>query len=302
MSGSQGDPVPETDSAKLDQILVQLSTITSRLNAHDQRISRTEKSLAGEDKSHNDGNESGHGTPPRASGHGAPFGSSGGRGFHRTVSSGDDGRSFSRLPKLTFPPYDGETDPLTWLNKCESIFRGLRTAESEKVWMASVHLEGAAAQWYYALERDHGVVSWARFADFVNLRFGPPIRANGLAEIKALTRTGSVEDYQRQFLAFLCRCDDLSISQQIDMFTAGLGEPLKTDVELHSPANLQKAMSLARAYEHRDAASDSSKTSGSRHAARPTLLASKPAATATPAPAPPKGAAGPNRPRFRRAC
>lgn len=37
----------------------------------------------------------------------------------------------------------------------------------------------------------------------------------------------------------------------MNLFTAWLGEPLKTDVELQSPANLQTTMSLARAYERR---------------------------------------------------
>jgi hypothetical protein len=38
------------------------------------------------------------------------------------------------------------------------------------------------------------------------------------------------------------------------MFTAGLVEPLHTDVELATPPDLQSAMSLARAYEQRTAA------------------------------------------------
>jgi hypothetical protein len=37
------------------------------------------------------------------------------------------------------------------------------------------------------------------------------------------------------------------------MFTAGLGEPLWTDVELQTPTTLQYAMSLARTYERRTA-------------------------------------------------
>jgi hypothetical protein len=36
------------------------------------------------------------------------------------------------------------------------------------------------------------------------------------------------------------------------MFTAGLGNPLCTDVELLTPTNLQTAMSLARAYERKE--------------------------------------------------
>jgi hypothetical protein len=123
----------------------------------------------------------------------------------------------------------------------------------EKVWIASLHLKGVAADWYYALERDHAIPSWARFAEFMNMRFGPPLRTNSLAELKDLRHTGSVEEYQRQFSVLLCRCDDLSPSQQVNMFTVGLGEPLRTDVELQTPTTLQYAMSLARVYERRTA-------------------------------------------------
>ncbi|CAN6177503.1 unnamed protein product [Urochloa humidicola] len=123
--------------------------------------------------------------------------------------------------------------------------------DEEKVWMASLNLKGVAAEWYYQMKRDFGIVSWPRFVEFVMLRFGPPIRSNALGEMKALHRTGTVEEYQRQFLALLCRCDQLSPRQQIDLFIAGLGQPLASDVEMQRPSNLQTAMSLARAYELR---------------------------------------------------
>jgi hypothetical protein len=116
--------------------------------------------------------------------------------------------------------------------------------EEEKVWMAALHLEGAAAKWYYALERDHGILSWPHFSDFVNMRFGPPLWTNGMAELKDLHRMGTVDEYTRQFSLLLCRCNDLSMPQQVNMFIAGLGEPLRTDVELQSPTQLQTAMSL----------------------------------------------------------
>lgn len=118
----------------------------------------------------------------------------------------------------------------------------------QQVWTASVHLDGAAAEWYFQLERDHGL-SWARFGEYLNLRFGPPIRSNSLGELKELKRTASVEEYQRRFLALLCRCENLTAQHQIDLFTAGLGQPLSSDVELQRPTTLQTAMSLARAYE-----------------------------------------------------
>jgi hypothetical protein len=66
---------------------------------------------------------------------------------------------------------------------------------AEQVWLASLHLDGVAAEWYYALECEYGMLPWTRFAEFLNLHFGPPIRFNPLGELKALQRTGTVEEY-----------------------------------------------------------------------------------------------------------
>jgi hypothetical protein len=200
-----------------------------------------------------------------------------------------------RRPKLNFPSFNGESDPLPWLNKCETYFRGMRTMAEEKVWIASLHLKGVAADWYYALERDHAIPSWARFAEFVNMRFGPPLRTNSLAELKDLRRTGSVEEYQRQFSVLLCRCDDLSPSQQVNMFTAGLGEPLRTDVEMQTPTTLQYAMSLARAYERRTVLPTDAALSKPSHS----NPRSSTAATTVVTVIPPKSVA-PAKPRFKR--
>jgi hypothetical protein len=80
----------------------------------------------------------------------------------------------------------------------------MRTWEDEKVWQTSLHLEGIAANWFYTLERDiGGVLTWSRFSEFINMRFEPPLRTNGMAGLKELHRTGTVEDYQRQFLKLM---------------------------------------------------------------------------------------------------
>ena len=63
----------------------------------------------------------------------------------------------SQYHKLEFPTYDGTEDPLDWLNRCEQFFRGQRTMEEEKVWLASYRMTGVAQQWYYQLERGEGV-------------------------------------------------------------------------------------------------------------------------------------------------
>jgi hypothetical protein len=61
-----------------------------------------------------------------------------------------------RFTKLEFATYDGTVDPLNWLNQCAQFFRGQRTMASDRTWIASYHLRGAAQTWYYALEQDEG--------------------------------------------------------------------------------------------------------------------------------------------------
>ena len=49
-----------------------------------------------------------------------------------------------RFQKLDFPKYDGKSDPLIFINRCESYFRQQRIIPEEQVWMASYNMEDAA--------------------------------------------------------------------------------------------------------------------------------------------------------------
>jgi hypothetical protein len=53
-----------------------------------------------------------------------------------------------RFQKLDFPKFDSKSDPLAFLNRCESYFHQQRIATEEQVWMASYNLEGGAQMWY----------------------------------------------------------------------------------------------------------------------------------------------------------
>ena len=68
------------------------------------------------------------------------------------VGHGAPNQQPPRFAKLDFATYDGSDDPLNWLNQCDQFFRGQRTPASERTWLASYHLRGAAQTWYYALE------------------------------------------------------------------------------------------------------------------------------------------------------
>jgi hypothetical protein len=49
-----------------------------------------------------------------------------------------------RFQKLDFPRYDDKTNPMLFINKCESYFRQQRTMMEKRVWMASYNLEDVA--------------------------------------------------------------------------------------------------------------------------------------------------------------
>jgi hypothetical protein len=73
----------------------------------------------------------------------------------------EDLRNSFHRPKIDFPCYDGDSDPLPWLNQYESDFMGTRTLQDKQ--------DGAAAEWYYVLEREYGLLPWVRFIEFINL-------------------------------------------------------------------------------------------------------------------------------------
>ena len=154
-----------------------------------------------------------------------------------------------RFQKMDFPRFDGKSDPLIFLNRCESYFRQQRTMPEEKVWMASYNLEDVAQLWFLQLQEDEGTPPWGRFKELLNLRFGPALRSAPLFELTECRRTGSVEDYSNRFQALLPRAGRLEESQRVQLYTGGLLPPLSHQVRVHAPETLAVAMSLARTLE-----------------------------------------------------
>jgi hypothetical protein len=151
--------------------------------------------------------------------------------------------------KWDFPRFDGSVDPMLFINKCESYFRHHRTLGEERVRLASYHLDDVAQLWYSQLEEDDGAPSWGRFKDFLNERFGPPLRSAPLFELSECRRTGSVEEYSNRFQTLLPRVGRLDEAQRVQLFTGGLLPPLSHAVRIHNPTTLAAAMSLARQVE-----------------------------------------------------
>ncbi|XP_066343988.1 uncharacterized protein [Miscanthus floridulus] len=120
-----------------------------------------------------------------------------------------------QFQKLDSPKFDGMSDPLAFLNRCESYFHQRRIAVEEQVWMASYNLEAGAQMWYLQVQQDEGTQSWRRFSELLNLRFGPLIQSNPLGELMACKRTSSVSEYQDRFEALLPRIGMLTEAQHV---------------------------------------------------------------------------------------
>ncbi|XP_066338026.1 uncharacterized protein [Miscanthus floridulus] len=216
----------------------------------------------------------------------------------RTSSSGTKSASGEhhndrppKFQKMDFPRYDGKSDPLIFINRCESYFHQQRIMEEEKVWMASYNLEDDAQLWYVQLQRDEGTPPWRRFTELLHLRYGPPLRAAPLAELAECRRIGTVVDYQDRFQALLPRAGPLEETQRVQLFTGGLGPPLSFDVRVHNPQTLAAAMSLARLLELRE-----QHTQAPARAAPRGLLPAPAPRLALPAPPLPAPAAAEGRP------
>ena len=94
--------------------------MNNRLDSHDRQITRTEKFKMSSDCKV----EGGADKTPSASARCLPRGGSGGHRYYRDNYNDDGHGRHPCHPGLKFPCYDGESDRLPWLNKCDGFFWG----------------------------------------------------------------------------------------------------------------------------------------------------------------------------------
>ena len=80
--------------------------------------------------------------------------------------------------------YDGTKDMLGWLHKAKQFFHTQGMQKDQEVSTASFYMMGMAQQWYYRFEKNaSAALTWDKFVEGVNKRFGPPICSNALGEL-----------------------------------------------------------------------------------------------------------------------
>jgi len=163
----------------------------------------------------------------------------------------DGGRQIvsSKTAKLEFPRFSGD-DPTEWFNRVNQFFEFQNTAETQKVSLASYHLEGEANQWWQWIRRnfqDEGhAIAWVNFEDELWARFGPSECENFDEALSRIRQTGSLREYQREFERLGNRLRGWTQKALVGTFMGGLRSDISDGICMFKPQTLKDAISFAR--------------------------------------------------------
>ena len=153
--------------------------------------------------------------------------------------------SFRYATKLEFPKFNG-TDVEEWLFKIDQFFMLDKTLEHSKINIVALHLKGAALHWHKSyLEIRGRMPNWKEYVGALRGRFGIFAYEDPMAELKRLKQTDTLQEYVKSFEGLLDRAQ-LSGSQALSCFLAGLKHELEVVVRMFNPKNLQDAFALAK--------------------------------------------------------
>ena len=128
------------------------------------------------------------------------------------------------------------------------FYRGRFPDEESKVRHAAMFLKGKAAEWWEAEDKSAGVLtSWDLFVERLHERYRPLQAAIVARErLRKLKQTGSVSAYADVFQRELTPIKDMSASDQVFNFIAGLSSSVVANkVREQEPATLHEAMVIA---------------------------------------------------------
>ncbi|KAJ0020848.1 hypothetical protein Pint_31497 [Pistacia integerrima] len=136
-------------------------------------------------------------------------------------------------------------DPTEWFTRVDQFFEYQGTLESQKVSLASFHLEGEANQWWQWLRRSYKEegkeVTWEIFQEELWVECEDFDEA--LSKVKQL---GSLRDYQKEFERLGNRVQGWTQKALVGTFMGGLKPEIVDGIIMFKPKSLKEAISLAR--------------------------------------------------------
>lgn len=157
-----------------------------------------------------------------------------------------------RNMKVEVPHFDG-TEVESWLFKIKEFFILCSTLENQRMRIASIHMEGAAWDWYQRLIENEVVHTLKEFTEALLDQFGRSIYDDPKCKLKRVVQTGNVDEYQAEFLKVSTKIKGLDESFIVSFFIEGLQEHLQCDVLQAQPALFPQAVAIAKLQERKHA-------------------------------------------------
>lgn len=195
--------------------------------------------------------------------HASPGVAMGGPHSHGPSIPTDGAAPNARLPPGVKPPLPGtfhgnkDSDEIkSWLFQVKDYFSLVNMTDDEsKVRLAGTLLRGNAATWFRAVRGEDArpedrITTWARFESELCANF-MPLNSTKVARDKlaALTQTGAVRDYVREFRTIILDIPRMSEDEKLDRFTRGLKRYLRKEVEIREITSMEDAMRLVERLE-----------------------------------------------------
>ncbi|KAD6454658.1 hypothetical protein E3N88_09364 [Mikania micrantha] len=219
---NDGNPQPETIAVQLAAIAAKLESIDSLkadIAAQREEIAALKGKERSQESRYDEGDSSWRGRPP-----------------------------YRPYNKIDFPVFGGG-DPRGWVLKAEKYFKYYQIPEDDKVEVASMHLEGDALDLYSWLSSDQPISFWEELVQILTKNFGPAEFQNPDEHLCSIKQTGSVQEYRQEFTKRSSRVTGWPDHCLLGVFLNGLKDDLKSDVRIHKPRTVYKAMSLALEFE-----------------------------------------------------
>lgn len=138
----------------------------------------------------------------------------------------------------------------TWLRNVKKQFDwygpGTFSSDAKKISFASLHMEGAALEWWDSLDDKDTISTWDEFVKRLHQRYRPKLAAEVARQgLAALRQTGTVSQLCNRMLSLLTHVPTMHEEDKIFTFKRALNDQLAAKVAEKEPSTLQDAMHIA---------------------------------------------------------
>ena len=152
------------------------------------------------------------------------------------------------IPKMDMRKLDGK-DPITWILQMEQYFDLNNVQNTQKVCIATLHLEQNTFVWYRWLCSRKKIVTWSIFTEEMIAHYEDAKSNTFFSQLINLKQKGLVGQHIEDFQKLNIRVTKIPEEHRIDLFLGTLKDNIQHEVRVLEPDSLEKAFRLARKVE-----------------------------------------------------